>query len=108
MLEKWNSKVPADSGRHEIVIAVGISSADLARAVKDATIAELSSRFAEAEFSMVCISDDFVDGGSYMLVGCRGKVGDGGALKPMPPDELMMSVDRALQQMRFLEPPALH
>lgn len=108
MLESRNSEAPTDSGRHDIVIAVAISSADLARAAKDATIAELSTRFAEADFSMVCIGDDFVDGGAYMVVGCRGKIGNGGALKPMPHYALIMSVDRALREMRFLEPPALH
>lgn len=108
MLASWNSEAPVENGRHELIIVVGISSAAIARAVKDTTIAQLSSRFAEAEFSMVCIDDDFVDGGAYMVVGCRGRIGNGGSLKPMPPYALVVSVDRALREMRFLEPPALH
>lgn len=108
MLESWNSDAPAAGERHAIVIAVGISSADLARAVKETTIAELSSRFTEADFSMVCIADDFVDGGAYMVVGCRGKIGNGSAIKPMPPYALLVGVDHALRDMRFLEPPAVH
>jgi hypothetical protein len=108
MLDNWKTEAPAGGERHEIVIAVGISSAELARAVKEATMAELAARFTEAEFSMVLIGDDFVDGGAYMVVGCRGKIGNGGAIKPMPPYGLMVSVDRALQEMRFLEPPTAH
>ena len=94
--------------KHEFVIVVGPSRAEAARAIEAETLAALARRFDEAKFGLAVIDIDLVDG-DYMLVPCRGSIGDGGSvLKPQPPATLYRAVEEALEELRFLKPPMLH
>ena len=92
------------SSKHEIIIVVGLSSREAAKAVKDETLSALARMFPAAEFQMTVVDADFVDDGRYMVIPCRGSVGVDEPLKPLPPGQLVEQVEEALQDLRFLEP----
>ncbi len=98
-------EAPRPAEPHEILIIVGASHAAPAKRAKAETLAALQAAFPGAVFSMLLAEDDLVDG-SHMVIPCRGKVGVG-ALRPMPPAELLAGVVAALERLRFLEAPAL-
>lgn len=96
---------PVPAARHEFVIVVDAASRDAAAAAKPGLLEALVRRFPEVIFSLVSADCDFVDGGRYMLIPCRGSTG--GTLKPMPPAKLQAEIAEALEAMRFLDAPLL-
>lgn len=92
------------SSKHEIIIVVGLTSRDAAKAVKEETLSALARMFPAAEFQMTVVDADFVDGGRYLVIPCRGSVGGDEPLKPLPPAPLVHEIERALEELGFLEP----
>jgi hypothetical protein len=108
LIEPSEQAPSASSGKHEIIVVVGLSSRDAARAVEEETLAALARLFPIAEFQLTVVDADFVDDGRYMVIPCRGSVGDDQPLKPLPPARLVDEVEEALRDRCFLEPASVN
>lgn len=104
LTEKGKAEIPPDAETEvELVVVVGISSKAAAAGAWRAALPELEHEFPAVAFSLHVAQADFVDDGRYMVVPFRGNIGDGTALRPMPPAGLVDAVGSTLDRLRFLE-----
>lgn len=105
LTKKGKAEIPPDAEiGAELVVVVGISSKAAAAGAWRAALPVLKREFPAVGFKLHVARADFVDDGRYMVVPFRGSIGDGTALRPMPPAGLLDAVGRALDRLRFLEP----